>query len=487
LKPAETSNSLDILVIEDDSDTQANLRDILELDAYHVESAFTAAQALRRKDWERFIAIVLDRQLPDATADELLPILRRTAPEAAVIIVTGYADLEGAIEALRQGAADYILKPINPDALRTSLNRITEKRRLALDKERSEAVFRNLVEAAECMIVILRPDHSVVYFSPFAERLTGYSAQEVRGRDFLTLFRLADARGRVEPAVSRILAGESGHGIEFSIVCRDGSRRWIVWNSRYLADYEGPPAIMAVGQDITSFKQAQQRALQAERLAAIGQIVAGLAHESRNALQRSQACLEMLALTIKDRPEALDLLGRLQTAQDHLHHLYEDVRGYAAPIHLERRPCSLTEIWREAWSNLEPLRQRKQAVLTESFRTLKTAVSADPFRLGQVFRNLLENAIAAGSAPVEIEILVEETTHEDQPALRVTVRDNGPGIDSEERPRIFEPFFTTKSKGTGLGLAIARRIMEAHGGQIAVGSEPQPGAVFILTIPRGFS
>lgn len=485
MNSADTRTSLDILVVEDDPDTQANLRDILELDDYKVESAFTASQALKRDDFQRFIAIILDRQLPDATADEILPILRRMAPDAAVIVVTGYADLQGAIAALRQGAADYILKPINPDALRASLNRVSEKRRLALAKERSETAFRNLVEAAECMIVILRRDHTVVYFSPFAERLTGYSGDEVRGRDFLPLFRIADQRDKVDAAVARQLGGESAHGIELGIVCRDGSRRWIVWNFRFLPDYEGKPAILAVGLDITTLKQAQTRTLQVERLAAIGQMVTGLAHESRNALQRSQACLEMLALTVQDRPESLELLKRLQLAQDHLHYLYEDVRGYAAPIHLERRRCSLDEIWTEVWANLEPSRRLKQAALCESVGDLELSCWVDRFRLGQVFRNIFENAIAAGESPVKIDVQAEAATHENEPALLITIRDNGPGIDPDERERIFEPFFTTKAKGTGLGLPIAKRIIEAHGGVIAVGNDPQPGAVFLLTIPRG--
>ena len=115
----------------------------------------------------------------------------------------------------------------------------------------------------------------------------------------------------------------------------------MAWNARYLDDYADGPAILKVGQDITFLQEAQERALQAERLAAIGEVVAGLAHESRNALQRSQACLEMLALAVRDRPEALDLINRIQKAQDHLHSLYEDVRSYAAPIKLDKHPCEL--------------------------------------------------------------------------------------------------------------------------------------------------
>ncbi len=118
-----------VLVIDDDADTRQNLRDILELDGYHVESAGTAAEALSRTDWGRYGAVLLDRKLPDGTAEEVLPQLRRLAPDAPVTIITGSADVEATIAAFRLGASDYILKPINPDELRTRLGRIANHRR----------------------------------------------------------------------------------------------------------------------------------------------------------------------------------------------------------------------------------------------------------------------------------------------------------------------------------------------------------------------
>lgn len=477
--------SLQILIIEDDEDTRANLRDILELGDYGVETAATAAEALARTDWSEFFAIILDRQLPDGTADQLLPALRGRAPDASVIVVTGYSDLQGAIAALRQGATDYILKPLNADALLASLERIAERRRLALAKERSEAVFRHLVEAAECMIVIIRVDRSILYLSPFAERLTGYGSAEVVGHDYFERFYPEEGRSAAAEAVAEVVDGRPLRGREAELVCRDGSRRSMVWNGQYLLDHDGEPAILMVGQDITSVKQAQQRALQSERLAAIGHMVAGLAHESRNALQRSQACLEMLALNVQDRPEALNLIERLQKAQDHLHHLYEDVRGYAAPINLERRPCDLREIWREAWAHLEPMRRDRVADLVERDGPARLDCLADPFRLEQVFRNIFDNALAACRPPIRIEIAAEEVESEGKPSIRVAIADNGPGLSTEARQNVFEPFFTTKAKGTGLGMAIAKRILEAHGGQVAVGDSSGPGAVFLLTLPRG--
>ncbi len=109
---------LDILVIEDDPDARANLRDILELDDHRVTTVGSAAEALKQADLGRFSAIILDRRLPDATAEQLMPKLKAAHPDAAVIVVTGYSDLQGAIAALRQGATDYILKPLNADVLR---------------------------------------------------------------------------------------------------------------------------------------------------------------------------------------------------------------------------------------------------------------------------------------------------------------------------------------------------------------------------------
>jgi two-component system, LuxR family, sensor kinase FixL len=105
----------------------------------------------------------------------------------------------------------------------------------------------------------------------------------------------------------------------------------------------------------------------------------------------------------------------------------------------------------------------------------------DPFRLEQVLRNIFENSLAACRDPVEV--ACSPDTLDGEPALRVAVRDNGPGLNAEQRQRIFEPFFTTKTQGTGLGMAIAERIVEAHGGQIGVGT-PACGAEILITLPR---
>jgi signal transduction histidine kinase len=490
-----------VLVIDDDADTRANLTDVLGLDDYGVETAGTVREALGSRDWSQLLAIVLDRRLPDGTAEEVLPRLRRLAPEAAIIIVTGYADLEGAIAAIRQGAADYLLKPINADLLRSRLAGIAEHKRATEEIARLNKDLQHRVTELQTLLDVI-PIGIGIALDPQCQQIQV-------NRAFAQLLRLAPGtnaslsapvperppyricqNGREVPAAELPLQVAAARGVEvrdveFDLVHPDGTTLQLLGHAAPLRDEHGQPR-GAVGAflDLTERKRAEERALQTERLAAIGQMVAGLAHESGNALARSQSCLEMLSWEVEDRPAALELIARIQKAQDHLKQLYEEVRGYAAPLKLERETWDLAGVWRQAWENLTLLRQGRNAVLREDTAGLDLHCAVDPFRLGQVFRNVLENALAACPDPVLVTVRALAAEVAGRDALRVTVRDNGPGLSPEQRQRIFEPFFTTKTKGTGLGMAIAKRIVEAHGGRIAVGPGDGGGAEIIITLPR---
>ena len=344
----------------------------------------------------------------------------------------------------------------------------------------------SLIETAQAIVVVLDTAGRIVRTNPYLEELSGYQQDEIRGKDWFTTFVPERDRPRRREIFAQTMAGTKSRGFVDPIVTKSGASAPSTGRARRSRTPLGRTlGVLAIGHDITELRAAQQRALQAERLAAIGEMMAGLTHESRNALHRGQVCLEMLALEVEDRPEALRLIARLQQAQDDLHTLYEDVRDYAAPIHLERRVCDLAETWRAAWAHLAPLREGREAVLREESGGLDLHGAVDPFRLEQVFRNLLENSLAACRDPVEITIHCTPAEIDGHPALRVAVRDHGPGLGPEQKQRLFEPFFTTKTKGTGLGMAITKRIVEAHGGRIAVGEDGGPGAEIILTLPRG--
>jgi signal transduction histidine kinase len=172
---------------------------------------------------------------------------------------------------------------------------------------------------------------------------------------------------------------------------------------------------------------------------------------------------------------------RIEEAQDNLIRLFDEVRGFVAPIQLERSVCRVASIWREAWQLLETARRGRDATLVELSPVCEVNVDVDRFRMVQVFRNLLENSLAACRDPVQIRIACREVQSDGKPAVEVRVHDNGPGLAPDVRQNVFEPFFTTKTKGTGLGMAIARRIVDAHRGQIAVG-DAVAGAEFIITL-----
>jgi PAS domain S-box-containing protein len=459
---------LRVLVVEDDADTRTNLCDILELDGHDVVAASTAAEALGRDDWDSYAAIVLDWRLP----------------EAAVIVSTGAAGLDGAVVALRHGVVDYITKPVDSDLLRASLRRVAEQQRLKRDKARSEAAFRSLVEAAGSMILILHADGSVIYMNPSGEELTGYDMDEVLERNCLALLVPEAHRAGAQDCMRRVLEGRPERGFELPVAGRNGDLHWLLWNVQRLDEFAGQPAVLAVGQDVTDRRRAEEKLLQSERLAAIGKAMTGLAHESRNALQRSQAILEMLTMLLSGQSEAMDLIGRLHRAHNDLHQLYEEVREYAAPLKLRPEPCHVGQIVRESWDLLAYARDGRRVEFREQGGELDLRCALDRFSIVQAFRNIFENSLSAAGDPVCITVQYSATALDGRPAITIAVRDNGPGIPSEQCQKVFDEFFTTKTRGTGLGLAIVRRFVEAHGGRVAANPDRRDGAELLVTLPR---
>src|SRR5262245_9736627 len=358
-----------------------------------------------------------------------------------------------------------------------------ERRRLHDVLHQEKELSAGLLAHAQAAVLILDRSGRIVRCNKFVEQLLdGHSAQ-LEDHDWFDLFVAEQDRAAMRAAL--LDAGpKAAPRTAASVVSQGDCTRHLHWSAVPLHDASGQPfAILVIGHDITNLHEAQQRAMQAERLAAIGQMAAGLAHESRNALQRIGASCEMLELEFEGNQAALALIARIQQSQTHLHRLLDEVRTYGAPIVLDVSPCRITEVWREAWQLLHSLRESRKASLREHIDVENLTLEADRFRLVQVFRNILDNALAAGGDDVQIEVVCEAALHAARPALRVRVCDNGPGLTAEQRRRIFEPFYTTKPTGTGLGMAISQRIIEAHCGTIAVGDESPCGAQIVITLP----
>ncbi len=292
---------------------------------------------------------------------------------------------------------------------------------------------------------------------------------------------------QIEQLISRQCETESCGPVVTRFIDVEKRERTVRWFARSLPQPLTPTAPveqqcqLLVGHDITDLIEAQRRAVQQERLAAIGQTMAGLAHESRNAFQRSQAALETLALDLEEMPDALRLVERIQRANDHLLHLYQEVLLFAKPIRLDLRTCHIPELAQTTCQHLVQAGQCHSQRLQVQVEDGVQPVSADPYAVEQVLRNLLENAIAVSGEEQAIVVAIAPAWQGDRPAVRIEIRDAGPGIAPEYRERVFEPFFSTRSRGTGLGLPIARRLAEAHGGRLELVANGQgTTAVFLL-------
>jgi PAS domain S-box-containing protein len=400
-----------------------------------------------------------------------------------------------------------------PGARGPELERERRRRRQAEEALRqAEERHRLLIECVkDYAIYTMDTDGRITLWNEGAHRLLGYTAEEALGQHTAITFTEEERRAGKPERELRGAAASGSASDDNWVVRKDGSRFCASGFTNALRDEAGrlrgfvkifrdlserrrmeedlrqarDELERRVGERTAELTRAQERAVQAERLAAIGQTVAGLAHEGRNALQAIHACCERLAWRLQGRPEALALVAEVEKAEEALQRLFDDVRNYAAPVHLDRRPCDLGQVWGQAWAEAVARHPGRDARLEEQTGGLSLACDADPFRLAQVFRNAFDNSLAAAAGPPHVTVSCAEATLAGAPALRVAVRDNGSGLSPEQRRNIFEPFYTTKTRGTGLGMAIAKRIVDAHGGEIGVGEGAGPGAEIVILLPRG--
>jgi len=238
-----------------------------------------------------------------------------------------------------------------------------------------------------------------------------------------------------------------------------------------------------MSQPFDTLTRDQLALIKAERLAAILQMITGLSHESRNAMQRAQACLELLELELGGGHEQLRLTDRIRQALADLHQNYEDVKDYAAPINLNRQPTDLHQLCQSAFDELTSSLPMVRCRLRFTSPEVDSKVLVDPARMKVVFRNLLDNAIAASPNGSPIEVSSVRIFRNDQQSLRLAIRDHGSGLMEPIQAELFEPFVTTKQHGTGLGLAVCWRIIESHGGIITAGDHVDGGAMFSMLLP----
>lgn len=359
-------------------------------------------------------------------------------------------------------------------------DRVERDQQLRIRNQAIQAAIEGIVimEAAES-------DCPIAFVNPAFEALSGYTADEVVGLSCEILC----GEGADSQAFQELhLAMAERRKFRTTLKCiRKGGESF--WNDISIAPVYSASGIVthqvAVMEDVSERREAQNQLLQSERLAAIGEMVTGLAHESRNALQRAQACLDMLALDLTDQPEQLELTEKMQRALRDLHNYYEEVRNYAAPIQLRREKTDLRQLWRMVWRDLEEIRYGRRFELIETNDHHDAVCNVDEYRMSQVFRNIIENAIASCADEGRLEISCRNVSSRGEDSLELCFRDDGCGLTAQSESRIFDPFFTTKQKGTGLGMAITKRIVETHDGRITARQVAAGGGAEIrVVLPR---
>lgn len=473
--PIVDGKPLAILVVDDDPGIQTSLRRILVRDGFYVDCCDNIAAALERLQSATYFAILLDLNLPGSDRDDLLPSIRRSAPQVAVIIITGHADLQSTISAIRHGVDDYLVKPIEPYSLRMRLGRLAELHRIRHELAQSESRFRAMVDHLPAGAVYVEDDR--IYFNQAIERITGYNQTEIQTIDdwFRVLCTHDSEHRRHEYETARQLGFKTSCVVP--IESKHRGRRFVE-----LAGFRYDHHEVWLVTDITEHRVAQHKLVQNERLAAIGEMVTGLAHESQNALQRASGCLDLLELDLTNQQEHLGLVTRIRRALEDLRRLYEEVRNYAAPIVLELESIDVARLCQNVFDDLRS-HDAASSLRFEVESNVPATIQADSHRLRQVLRNLFENASQASKKGDLLKVSIEHDKLNNDPAVAIRVIDEGHGMDTVTAQRLFEPFYTTKQKGTGLGLAISRRIVDTHGGKIMIENTGKNGTVIRVTLP----
>ncbi len=357
---------------------------------------------------------------------------------------------------------------------------------LSAHAQEREQFIRNVVEGLGEGLIALDPEGRVTAWNQALETRYGTTASEALGRHLLEVNPALKDEALVEP-LERLLKGEIEQFVLEAMEHQTLRKGRVTINiTANLLRHQGQPsgAVLLI-EDITRRVELERAARQADKLAALGTLAAGLAHELNNPIGIISSRVELMLLEADGHAlpaatrEDLVVLGR------HAQRVVRIVQGllsFARQSGQSRGPVDLNQIVDDTLLLVEKQAAKDGVTLARRLTPGLPPIQGDPTALEQVLLNLVLNARDAIDGRGEI--LVETDLIAGPPdQVRLMVRDTGPGIPIEILPRIFDPFFTTKSGGTGLGLSISYGIVREHGGSADVHSEPGRGTTFILSFP----
>lgn len=518
-----------ILLIDDQDALRATYRDFLEDLGYVVFDADSGRSGLDLAERKHPDLILLDLYMPELDGLTTLNLLRETAPEIPVIVISGTDDIRDVVEALRRGASDYLTKPIlSLDVLSHAVSKGVERARLQALQQRyqqsleqevekrtseledacrqlnaSHATLDALFQAVPLAIVELDQDQRVKLWNRGAQQLFGLSASEMVGRRCFLFDQL-------EENVCHKILYESLRNFELKLNDQHNEPR--IFNlSNARSDQQGTQqaGLVLIFEDITEMARLRKDSDRASRLASLGQLSAGVAHEINNPNGLIMLNLQTLRDVLHDaldelsqhNPEARigglplsrarqlvpQLATEMEDSSRRIREIVEDLKDFAYRD-TQEQSCQFDL----NTSIAKALRLAQNAIrkatdhFSQSLATNLPLIKGNPHRIEQVIVNLLINACQA-LPDRSAKLTLNTRWNERDGCVEIQVIDQGCGISAENLPYITDPFFTTRREegGTGLGLSVSARIVREHGGSLHFISEPGQGTTIILQLPAG--
>jgi len=355
------------------------------------------------------------------------------------------------------------------------------------NKVATDKFFRDLVWSLRNGVLAVTRDGTVTVMNDVAYQILGLKR---RPADIGTPFK--DVLQN-QPDICRIVANafELSHLPNRAELRLKNTGKVIGYTLSQVRDTEGEVTGAALFfKDLTRVEQLEERERLRDRLAALGEMAAAIAHEVKNPLAGIEVMAGILKRQLAESPDAQSILGDIIKEAKMANAIVLEVLDFVRPIRLQVENASIADAIRDSVSLAEGHVPRGDVRVNVELPEYLPAIQGDPHQLRQIFTNLLMNAFEALNGDGTVTIAAAAVTEEGPaggesqgPMVQVEVTDNGPGMPADVLDKIFSPFFTTKPQGSGLGLAIVRKIVDAHDGRIDVGVLDTGGTRFRVMLP----
>lgn len=360
------------------------------------------------------------------------------------------------------------------------------KAELAAALEELRAYHEDLLSSLQDGVIILDPDGRIVSMNSAAEELTGFSRSQLAGRPLGEAFPPPSPLAAL--AAKTVAMNRSHADFDAYVVRSDGTRLPVSTVVSLVSDPTGRNrGVVLVLRDLSRVHDMEEQLRRSDRLAALGVLAAGVAHEVRNPLVGIRAAAQLMEREPAFAASLREFTGIIIRQVDRLNRIVSELLSFAGRQPFQRRPCNINQILEEALHLLGSTLEGARILVVRRYDPEVPAVAGDPDRLLQVFLNLARNGgeAMANGGELTVRTRFERVAPQcgGRAAAVAEIADRGPGIPAEAQRQIFNPFFTTKSGGTGLGLPISVRIVEEHGGTIEVLSRVGEGTTFRVLLP----